>query len=227
MTQDHKKHSYTIPCASQFRDAVADLAERRRVNVGDLARSVLLTMPPETLAACPDPGEPARDDRETVVLKSGRSKGRPWRRKPRLQVRMSAGYTPELMRKALAVALALDGGSAQVRLSIDGVETAGAGSGEAGPAAGPGESGADPEELARLRAIVSVLSFDPLPDGVRSRADALYVLGFPPGRLPDGQTLRARFRMLATIHHPDSVYGDHRRMSQLNSAMEVLKRGGA
>ena len=37
--------------------------------------------------------------------------------------------------------------------------------------------------------------------------------------------LRARFRMLAAIHHPDSGHGSHERMSQLNSAMDILGRG--
>lgn len=219
MTQDIKKHSYTIPCASAFRDAVTDLAVRRRVNVGDLARSVLLVVPEGVIRDFPDPGEPGQDDRETVILKSGTAKGRPWRRKPRLQVRMAPGFEVEFMRRALAIALALDHGETQVLLHSEEAPQQ--------PPEATGREVVDPEELVRLRTIVSVLSFDPLNDGVRSREDALYVLGFPPGRIPDGETLRARFRMLATIHHPDSPHGDHRRMSQLNSAMDILKRGAA
>jgi hypothetical protein len=30
--------------------------------------------------------------------------------------------------------------------------------------------------------------------------------------------------MLAAIHHPDSAYGDHRRMSQLNEAIGFLRQ---
>lgn len=222
MTQDLKKHSYTIPCSSAFRDAVTDLAVRRRVNAGDLARSVLLVVPESVIRDFPDPGEPDIGDRETVILKSGTAKGRPWRRKPRLQVRMAPGFEIEFMRRALAIALALEQGETQVLLaSSDDADGPGDGSGATG------REVVDPEELIRLRTIVSVLSFDPLSDGVRSREDALYVLGFPPGRIPDGETVRARFRMLATIHHPDSPHGDHRRMSQLNSAMDILKRGAA
>jgi hypothetical protein len=222
MTQDIKKHSYTIPCASEFRDAVMDLAAKRRVNVGDLARSVLLVVPGSVIREFPDPGEPEAGDRETVILKSGSAKGRPWRRKPRLQVRMAPGFEVEFMRRALAIALALDQGESRVLLKpADEAEAL------ENQQHAPGREVVDPEELVRLRTIVSVLSFDPLNDGVRSREDALYVLGFPPGRIPDGETLRARFRMLATIHHPDSPHGDHRRMSQLNSAMDILKRGAA
>jgi hypothetical protein len=243
------KHSYTIPCASAFRDAVEALALRRRVNVGDIARSVLLVVPPATIAAFPDPGEPAADDRETVVLKSGPAEGRPWRRKPRLQVRMAPGYGVETIRRALAMALSLAGGEVRLRVERPGEEAPPAPSPPPPPPPPPppAEPPAEPEaaypkvdrrrgagdqavamaaaseEIERLRAIINVLSFEPLPGGVMSRADALHVLGFPPGASPDRRTIRAKFRMMATIHHPDSNHGNHHRMSQLNQAMEVLR----
>ncbi len=222
------KHSYTIPCSSAFRDAVEALAGRRRVNVADMARSVLLVVPAEAIAAFPDPGDPAPADREAVVLKSGPAQGRPWRRKPRLQVRMAPGYGVDFIRRALGMALAMDSGSVRVRLDD--------------PSAPPPEPPPPPpppppehetergralqavnEELERLKAIVNVLSFEPLAQGVNSREEALHVLGFPPGARPDRRAVRARFRMLATIHHPDSNYGSHHRMSQLNQAMELLR----
>jgi len=83
MTTTARKISYTIPCASTFRDAIMQLAARRQSNVADLARSALLLMPEEVLRQIPDPGEPAAGDREQTVLKSGPQAGRPWRRKPR------------------------------------------------------------------------------------------------------------------------------------------------
>ena len=66
-----------------------------------------------------------------------------------------------------------------------------------------------------------------LAGGGKNRDEALPGLGLPPGSLPDQGTLRARFRMLATIHHPDGLHGNHKRMSQLNAAMELLVRGAA
>lgn len=222
------KHSYTIPCSTAFRDAVEALAARRRVNVGDVARSVLLVMPPAVIAAFDDPGDPDPGDRETVILKSGPAQGRPWRRKPRLQVRMPPGYEVDFIRRALGLALALESGSMCLKLED--------------PRAKPPEPAAPPppppsaahieasraaaaahEEVERLRAIINVLSFDPLPHGISTRDEALHVLGFPPGTRPDRRTIRARFRMLATIHHPDSQHGSHNRMSQLNQAMEFLR----
>ena len=203
------KQSYTIACSTVFRDAVMALAVRRGVNVADLARSVALMVPVETLLTFPDPGEPAADDRETVIIKSGASAGRPWRRKPRLQVRMAPGFDAVTLRKALGVALAMERGEAAVLLDA--------------PAHGVRAAAGDPEEVDRLKAMVTTLAFEPLDEGVHNRAEALHVLGFPPGSRPDERLVRARFRMLATIHHPDGDYGCHNRMSQLNSAMEVLR----
>lgn len=222
------KHSYTVPCASAFRARVEQLATRRKVNVGDLARSILLVVPEAAIATIPDPGEPAGDDRETVILQSGPAEGRPWRRKPRLQVRLPPGYDVPLIRKALAVALAMDGGELAVRIGDERPAPADkppvAVTPDKPPAA-VGQTDDTTDELERLRTIISVLVFEPLSHGVKSRGDALHVLGFPPSADPDTRTLRAKFRMLATIHHPDSNYGSHLRMSQLNQAMDLLRGG--
>ena len=210
------KTSYTVPCASAFRDSVIDLATRKGVNVGDVARSVMLAYPAETVASAPDPGEPQHADRETVVLQSGRAEGRPWKRKPRLQVRMPPGHGVPDIRRALGLALALDRGDLVARVEPP----------NATPPVDPEvEHQAERlrEEVARLKTIVSVLAFDPLPEGPQNRSEALFVLGFAPGSRPDDRTVRARFRMLAAIHHPDSTYGNNQRMSQLNRAMELLR----
>jgi hypothetical protein len=210
-TNKHK-HSYTVTCGTAFRDAIEALAARRKVNVGDLARSVMLVVSEEEISQFPDPGEPPNNDREAVIIKSGPAEGRPWRRKPRLQVRMAHGFSVSFVRKALAMALAAERGEISVR--VEDSKT---------PKADPHLQ----EELERLRAIIGALSFDPLPDGVRTREEALHILGFPPTSRPDERTLRAKFRMLATIHHPDSSHGDHRRMSQLNAAIDILRRAAA
>jgi hypothetical protein len=220
--QATKKHSYTVACASRFRDQITDLARRRHCNAADLARSVTLVVPLNVIEAYSDPGEPARDDRETVVLKSGNSKGKPWRRKPRLQVRMAPGFAVATIRKALNLALAIDRGHMDVGLESESEKS-------------QAEMHRDAEtalmrealdELERLRNVVGALQFDPLPDGVVTRDQALYVLGFPPGSIPDQGALRTRFRRLATVYHPDGKDGSHQRMSQLNAAMELLRRGG-
>lgn len=210
-----RKHSYVIPCSSDFRDAVQALADRREVNVGDVARSVMLIVSHDTIAACPDPGEPGPTDRETVILKSGPNNGKPWRRKPRLQARLPKGYKVADIRRALGVALALSMGEISVTL-------------EDGRAPKAKERiRALNDEVARLRAAMSVVAPDPLPNGVRNGEEALFVLGFPPGRKPSQAEIKARFRMLATIHHPDAPFGDTRRMSQLNQAMSWLRAGAA
>jgi hypothetical protein len=120
------------------------------------------------------------------------------------------------IRRALGVALAL----ADQRLRVSLIEA------DAIAAAPPAPQIDEREVLdliERLRTVIGALSFDPLPDGIRTRNDALHVLGFPPGAKPDLRVMRAKFRLLATIHHPDSDLGSHSRMSQLNQAMQVLR----
>ena len=208
MTRGRSKHSHTVHCSSQFRDEILALARRRNVNAADLARSVLLLLSPEMIGAVPDPGEPPSGDRETVILRSGPSQGRPWRRKPRLQVRLPSGADAKTARQALAVALALDQGSAKLEIRrADETSSAGL-----------------KEEVERLVKIVSDLSSPLLAQGVKTPAEALHVLGFPPDADPDFSEIRSRFRTLAAIHHPDSGTGSHQRMAQLNQAVEVLRR---
>ena len=215
MTGKVRKHSYVIPCSSGFRDAVLRLAAARAVNVGDLARSVLLVVPAATVAACPDPGEPSPDDREVVVLKSGPNAGRPWRRKPRLQARLPRGYEVADIRRALGLALAFSSGQVAVGLE-DG----------RGPNAKE-RIRALKTEISRLREQIALVQPQPLTQGVHNRTEALFVLGYPPNATPTQAELKARFRALATVHHPDAPFGDTTRMSQLNQAMTWLRAGAA
>lgn len=214
VSMTERKKSYAVPCASKFRDEVLALAAARNVNVGDIARSVILVLPQDVIAATQDPGEPAADDRETIILKSGPSVGKPWRRKPRLQVRLPEGCTIENIRRALNLALEMAQGERILTI-------------EAGnePSAKQRVSLLN-EETERLRAIISALAFTPLINGVRSRVEAFHVLGFAPTDRPNRTAVNAKFRMLAAIHHPDSEYGDHRRMSQLNEAIGFLRKSG-
>lgn len=190
------------------------LAESRKVNAGDLARSVLLLVPRDVVAKFPDPGEPTPDDREQIVLKSGPSANKPWRRKPRLQVRLPEGYKIPEIRRALGMALAMEEGGVALTL-------------EEGRKPRLGDRLRKAEtEIDRLKGAVMALAFEPLSNGVKTRADALYVLGFPPNTRPDQKAVRARYRMLATVHHPDSGFGHHDRMTQLNEALSTLKDAG-
>jgi len=206
--------SYVVPCTAAFRDAVRGLAARRHASVADLARAVLLLIGRQAADAQDDPGEPSAAERETVRLKSGRLEGRALLRKPRLQARLPEGLDPATIRKALAVALALDQGRLELR-----VAAAGAAAAEAR------RLHQAKEEQDRLGAMIGALSFEPLAHGVRSRAEALHVLGFAPGAAPDARAVRERFRQLARVHHPDSAFGDNRRMIQLNEAVQILQRG--
>jgi hypothetical protein len=172
-------------------------------------------LPEDAVRRMPDPGGPLPGDREETVLKSGPAQGRPWRRKPRLQVRLAPGYDLATVRRALAMALALD--RDERALTIRAPDDA--------PPIDTAQLTALGEEIERLRIAVSTLVFKPLSGGVRTRSEALHVLGFAPSELPDRDTVRARFRALATVHHPDSATGNHLRMSQLNQAVMMLNSG--
>ncbi len=217
-----KKVSYTVPCSSSFRDSVISLAESKNCNVADIARSIVLAMPEDVVFSFPDPGEPARDDRESIILKSGKSKGKPWRRKPRLQVRLSPGFDSVTIRRALALGLAVHFGRMKMEIQTPSQHQSREMEAEAQTALLRDTH----DELDRLKKVVTAITFDPLKGGVNSREQALYVLGFPPGLIPDINTIRMRFRRLATVYHPDGKLGSHERMSQLNAAMEQLSRGG-
>lgn len=230
MTSSSVKQSYTIPCSSVFRDAVLSLAERRGVNAADLARSVMLIVPAQTIEDYEDPGEPPKNDRETIVLKSGPAEGRPWRRKPRLQLRLPPGHSIPAVRKALKMALDFDAGDVKVRVEKSAVLDAERKALEEARALKKRQ--ADPpvellqsrEELERLRQIVDNLAFEPLDRGVTTFNEALHVMGFAPNARPDMRAIRAKYRVLAAIHHPDSNYGSHQRMTQLNAAMDLLRK---
>ncbi|KZB71309.1 MULTISPECIES: J domain-containing protein [Thalassospira] len=224
------KQSYTIPCSSIFRDAVLQLAERRGVNAADLARSVMLIVPEKAIEDYQDPGDPPKGDRETIVLKSGPAEGRPWRRKPRLQLRLPPGFSVVTVRKALQMAIDFDAGDVNMRVEKSDVLAAERAALEEAralkkrQAEPPVELLQSREELERLRQIVDNLAFDPLDRGVTTFNEALHVMGFPPSARPDMRAIRSKYRVLAAIHHPDSNYGSHQRMTQLNAAMEILRK---
>lgn len=206
--------SYIVPCSSRFRDRVAELAARRRSSAADLARAVLLLVGPDHLARVPDPGEPAPGDREAIELRSGASKGRILKRKPRIQMRLPAGHSEAELRRALALALQMAEGEAELAVITAAERRAEVAVDKARDALA--------EENGTLRQLVADLATPVLERGVASRSDALFVLGFPPTAVPDPGTIKRRWRRLAMIYHPDSAFGDHERMSQLNLALQRL-----
>lgn len=230
MATQSVKQSYTIPCSSVFRDAVLALATKRGVNAADLARSVMLIVPHGAIEDYEDPGDPPPGDRETIVLKSGPAEGRPWRRKPRLQLRLPPGHSIIAVRKALNMALHFDKGEVKMRVEKADILAAERKALEEAHAMKkrqhepPVELLQSREELERLRAIVDNLAFEPLDRGVTTFNEALHVMGFAPNARPDIKSIRAKYRVLAAIHHPDSNYGSHQRMTQLNAAMDLLRR---
>ena len=79
------------------------------------------------------------------------------------------------------------------------------------------------ETAESMKNIVSTLAFELYRDGIETVDEAVYVMGFPPGDIPDRTAVRTRYRTMASILHPDSGYGSHNHMSQLNAAMDLLR----
>ena len=233
--------SYVVPCPSGFRDAVIALAERRQATVSDLVHGFLAIAGTALVEAAPDPGDAPPGDREHITLKSGPRQGQVLRRKPRLQLRLRSGLTPVLIRKALGMLLALDQGQLVLDIRrpgqagspadadrgrlVDDLAAARTVTEEAWSVARRAQTVADAarERAAEMETLVRLLAFDPLPQGVRSAADARYVLGFPPAAVLTRETVKARFRMLSQIFHPDKPTGDTARMGQLIDAMRFLE----
>lgn len=195
--------SYVVPCSSGFRDAVAELARRRRTTVSGLAREAIC-LGRDRADRIADPGDAERGDREEILLRRGPRQGRTMRRKPRLQLRLPDGLSSPAIRRLLALRLAVEDRDPVAALEEALIEAR--------------------AEAIDLRRDRTVLAFDLLPDGVAAVPDALYVLGFPPSSGPDRPTLKKRFRALSLIYHPDRLGGDAARTTQLNEAMALLGR---
>ena len=206
-----KKGSYTIPCSSNFKAAVIQLANSHSVNVGDVARSILFLVPSFILKELPDPGEPNRNDREPVSIQSGKKIGKTWHRKPRLQIRLQARFSPSIVRRALKLALDLHNNEAFLNVSDKPKQKPELNSGNALP-------------FSEVRALVKTLGFKPLDRDIATIEDALHILGFAPRETVNKSSAEQRFRQLATIYHPDSGYGSHFHMSQLNASIEILRK---
>ena len=119
---------------------------------------------------------------------------------------------------------------AELEAALDSAEQALAALQEPGAGAGrlaeAGHEIADlKEQLATLRQALARLSFRPLRGGVKTAAQAAYVLGMPSEWGLDEATVNARYRLLAPIYHPDSSQlADAERMAQLIEARSLLLR---
>jgi hypothetical protein len=220
----NKKNAYVVSCSTRFREQVEGLVQNRKnqkqhINIADLTRAVLLLIPPDVIEAQPDPGEPDPNDRDIVTVKGGKASGRSMPRKPRFQVRLPQQTDPATIRKALGLALSFEHGwsnlsvndntSDTMRRKLENAEA----------------------EIKRLQGLTQLLAFEPLEGGIKTRRDALYVLGFAADAMPAKAAIKARFRTLARIFHPDinvdpkfALFNDHRRMAQLNDAMKLLSQ---
>ena len=211
--------NYIVTCAYSFRDRVINRAQTLGVSPSALAQAALLTLSQDDILAYSDPGDAPHGDRETIKVRSGVAKNRLILRKPRLQLRLPvAGLSQSYIRKALALLIERENDDTTLhpKDQLDAKKHS--------KTDNACDSVLDNEqELKRLTETIHLLSFDILPEGVRTRSEALYVLGFSPHARPSPLQLKQRFRERARIHHPDSLAGDHLRMAQINQALNILR----
>lgn len=222
--QNNQKKAYTVACSSRFREQIEELVQSRNIsndniNIGDMARAVMLLIPNDVIQSQPDPGEPDQNDRDIVTVRHGRAAGRTMPRKPRLQVRMPGHTNSSTIRKALGLALSIEKGWASLMLDDQRADSL------------ANKLERTENEIKRLQSLIQLLAFKPLPQGVKTRRDALHVLGFHPDANPSVNEIKSSYRALALIYHPDSnldknygLFHDNLRMSQLNDAMRLLTR---
>lgn len=206
----------SISCSKVFRDEICALAERRGVSVAALLRAVYILLPLHIIEKFDDPGEPTRQERDIVILKSGAQKGQTIHRKPRLQLRLPAELDGKnnysIIRRALAIAIALE--KQECELSIESTLQ------QKQRQKLESKTNSRVQELERG---IERLAFVPLTSNCRTLEDACYILGIRAGRKPTEKLVRQRFRDLASVFHPDAIKGDNERMSQINQAMRLFK----
>ena len=199
------KKAYVIPCPSSFRNSIDVLCRKKKVNAGDIARSVILMIPEAAINAAADPGGPVTGDREPLSNKSKT------KIKPRIQVRLPEGYSTVFVRKALNLALIFDSRENDMMVSKSDKKLS-------------EENKVLKNENEKLKTIISSIMFEPLKEPITTRTQAFYVLGLRIDTNPTTAQIKQKYRMLATIHHPDGHLGSHERMSQLNEAMTFLNK---
>ncbi len=252
MTIEKKKHkkSYTISCSSEFRQKISDLAEEKGVNIADIARSVVIMLPKNTIQAYADPGDAEVGDRDSVTSINTDGTKKTWMRKPRIQVRLGDGYDSVMIRKALNIALHMAHGNMDVELlskqqktNIQNIqaeylslkeklklkheqmdlEKEQAKNNTTNEVDSKDELKKAYSELDRLSMIVNILTFESIETGIKTKNQALHVMCLTPDIKHIFKDIKDRYRLLSRIHHPDSPYGSTEKMAILNDAFAYLK----
>lgn len=194
--------SYQVRCRTDLHDACRAAAARAGTPLSQMARSTLAMLTPEHLADLVDPGAPLPADGWRVGRRL---------ETPVLRLRVQQGLTAVEIRKALGLMVGLRSGGHLIlpRHGVRELEQ---------------RATRQTETVERLRKGMALLAFEPLESGVKTYAEALHVLRFPPGAKPDPETVGARFKAMAALLHPDAGLVDHHsHMIQLIEARRILR----
>lgn len=202
---------YAVPCPTSFRAAVEELAERMATTPSQLVRSVLTLCDPAAHTAIADPGEPGRQDRDVFSRRLPDGRTRHVRRIPRLRLRLPVGLDNGQIRRALALALALNDGGGFALMRQEHLRAA------------TRQQERQQDLIERLRQAMDQLAFRQPVQPVHTVGDAAQLFGFQHIYGLDERAVTARYRQLAALFHPDGGLvetGD--RMAQLADARRIL-----
>lgn len=196
---------YQVRCRQDLHQAVTEAARRAGTSPAQLVRCALAILPATALEGLSDPGAPRPRD----AIRVGRRL-----ETPLLRLRLPAGLTAVTIRRVLGFVVNMAAGRTVPRDAVS-------------AQAQERDLAAERAQGERLSEALAVLAGEPLKGGVRSRADALHVMRFPPDAKPMRDTVIARFRALAGVLHPDAGLVDHHGvMAQLLDARRILMQAG-
>jgi len=202
---------YAVPCPTAFRAAVEALADRMATTPSQLVRSAMTLCDPMTHASIADPGDPGRQDRDVFTRRLPDGRSRQVRRIPRLRLRLPAGLSHEQIRRALALALALNDGNGFVLTPQDQLR------------AEARQRDRQQDLIDRLRQAMDQLAFRQPVQPVHTVGDAAQLFGFQHIYGLDERAVTARYRQLAALFHPDGgLVENGDRMAQLADARRIL-----
>lgn len=223
MDKQHKK-ACSIPCSETFKTKIHTLAEKHSVNPADIIRSILFVFPEEFIQSFEDPGDPLREDREDVTLHSGKHKGKTWKRKPRIQVRIPRSYPVPFLRKALNIALSLQDDNITQLLTSKKIDEEQKEETEQKIKNLTQEQERLTKEIELLQSVLKNFTKEKENKNIQSIDDALFILGFPPYSSPTAPLIKKKYRDLAILFHPDTGLDNHAMMSKLNDAISFLRK---
>ena len=200
-----KRHNHTIYCSEDFKSRVVAVCEATDMSPADLVKAVFLFSEIKDFNNI-ILGE-TDNLREQILIKSGVNVGKIVSRKPRIQIILPFKTSPDVLKKALALAT-------QAKLKLAHVE--------------------DIKKMQSFSKKTMVSDIDPIVKGIQpdmidtitTFRDALHILGFSPRTKATKLEIKARYRTLLKAYHSDTgnIFADTNRLLAVQSAWEIIDK---